>query len=81
VEYPFVTLAEHQFFGPEQSAGGGHQALIAKPEKTLADSADQPNHGGGVRELTKGIREGPDGYVSETLIGYARRIGNGAALM
>ena len=80
VEYHFVTLAEHKFFGHEQYAVGGHQVPIATPEKTLADCADQPKHCGGVRELAKGIREGPDGYDPETLIEYARQIGNGAAL-
>jgi len=80
VEYHFVTLAEHKFFGHEQYAVGGHQVPIATPEKTLADCADQPQHCGGVRELAKGIRKGPDGYDPETLIEYARQIGNGAAL-
>ena len=80
VEYHFVTLAEYKFFGHEQYAVGGHQVPIATPEKTLADCADQPQHCGGVRELAKGIREGADSYDPETLIEYARRIGNGAAL-
>lgn len=80
VEYHFVTLAERKFFGHEQYAIGGHQVPIATPEKTLADCADQPNHCGGVRELAKGIREGTESYDPETLIEYARRIGNGAAL-
>ena len=78
VEYHFVTLAEHKFFGHEEYTVGDHQ--VPTPEKTLADCADQPQHCGGVRELAKGIRKGPDGYDSETLIEYARRIGNGAAL-
>jgi len=80
VEYYFVTLAERKFFGHEQYAVGGHQVPIATPEKTLVDCADQPKHCGGVRELAKGIRDGADGYDPETLIEYARRIGNGAAL-
>ena len=80
VEYHFVTLAEHKFFGHEQYAVGSHQVPIATPEKTLADCADQPNRCGGVRELAKGIREGGDDYDPETLIEYVRRIGNGAAL-
>jgi len=80
VEYHFVTLAERKFFGHEQYAVGGHQVPIATPEKTLADCADQPKHCGGVREFAKGIREGAEGYNPETLIEYARRIGNGAAL-
>lgn len=80
VEYHFVTLAEQKFFGHEQYAVDSHVVPIATPEKTLADCADQPRHGGGVRELAKGIREGTDGYDPATLIEYAQRIGNGAAL-
>ena len=80
VEYHFVTLAERKFFGHEQYAVGGHQVPIATPEKTLADCADQPTHCGGIRELAKGIRAGTERYDPETVIAYARRIGNGAAL-
>jgi predicted transcriptional regulator of viral defense system len=80
VEYHFVTLAERKFFGHDQYSVGGHSVPIASPEKTLADCADQPNHCGGVRELAKGIRDGTDGYDPETLLEYARKIGNGAAL-
>lgn len=80
VEYHFVTLAKRKFFGYEQYAVSGHSVPIATPEKTLADCADQPRHCGGVRELAKGVREGPDGYDPGALIEHARRIGNGAAL-
>jgi predicted transcriptional regulator of viral defense system len=80
VKYHFVTLAEGKFFGHEQYAVGGHTVPIATPEKTLADCADQPKHCGGVHELAKGIKEGTDGYDPATLIKYAQRIGNGAAI-
>jgi len=80
IEYHFVTLAERKFFGQEQYAVGGHSVPIATPEKTLADCADQPGHCGGVRELAKGVRTGTDGYDPETLLEYARRIGNGAGI-
>lgn len=80
VEYHVVTLADRKFFGYEQYVVGGHAVPIATPEKTLADCADQPNHCGGVQELAKGIREGAAGYDPATLIEYAHRIDNGAAL-
>lgn len=80
VEYYLITLAERKFFGAEQFAIGGHTVSIATPEKTLADCADLPQHCGGIRELAKGIRSGPDGYDPEVLMEYARRIGNGAAI-
>jgi predicted transcriptional regulator of viral defense system len=80
VEYHFVTLAERKFFGHEHYAVGGHEVPIATPEKALADCADQPKHCGGVRELAKGIRKGTEDYDPETLLEYARRIGNGAGL-
>ena len=48
--------------------------------RSLVGTVGQPHHCGGVRELAKGIREGGDGYDPETLIEYARQVGNGAAL-
>ena len=80
VEYHLITLAERKFFGAEQFDVGGHTVPIATQEKTLADCADLPRHCGGIRELAKGIRAGPDGYDPDVLLEYARRIGNGAAI-
>ena len=80
VEYYFITLAEWKFFGHEQYSVSGHSVPIASPEKTPADCANLPSHCGGVRELAKGIRAEIDGYNPETLLEYATRIGNGAAL-
>lgn len=80
VEYHRVTLAERKFFGFEPHAVDGRRVPVSTPEKTLVDCADHPEHCGGVRELAKGVAAGTGAYDPETVLEYARRVGNGAAV-
>ena len=80
VEYRFVTLAEHKFFGHTTIELLDSEVQMAEREKAIADGFDHPEYCGGVVEAAKGLWFGNDELDFEKLVAYSQRLGNRAAM-
>lgn len=81
VTYKFVKISESKFFGyGDRLIDQSHSVSIADMEKAIADSADHPEHCGGITELGKALENfARNESLTETLSDYLLKLGNGAA--
>ena len=80
MEYRFVTLTPHKFFGFAPVELRGNVIQMAEPEKAVADGFDHPEYCGGVIEVAKGLWFGSDELDLGKLVTYSLRLGNRAAM-
>jgi len=77
VEYKFVTLSKHKFFGYKAHWIENNKVFISSVEKTIVDCLDHPEYCGGIEEVAKGLLK-PINY--DEFLDYAKRMKNGAIL-
>jgi predicted transcriptional regulator of viral defense system len=80
VEYRFVALTAHKFFGFATVRLLAQPLHMAQREKAVADGFDHPEYCGGVIEPAKGLWFGHDEMDLQRLVHYSQRLGNGAAM-
>lgn len=88
VEYRFVRLVGHKFFGfrperfPVLNGAALVEIFVATPEKALLDSLEQPQYAGGLPEVLRALRRGlEDGTLRlARLLEDAQSLGNAATL-
>ena len=78
LQYRFVTLVPHKFFGNRRIWIDGHAVTITDQAKTVVDCLDHPEYCGGVVEASKGLYEGlsQQHFSPETLAEYAQCMKN-----
>lgn len=77
VRYNFIALARKKFFGTVKKSVRGHEIIVSDPEKTLLDAFDHPEYCGGIIEVAKALHNAKE-IDWRKLIGYGKRMGNGA---
>jgi predicted transcriptional regulator of viral defense system len=82
LQYRFVTLVFHKFFGHRRVWIEGQGVTITDRAKTVVDCLDHPEYCGGIIEAAKGLYEGlsEEHFAPEKLTEYAERMRNRAIL-
>jgi len=80
LEYRFVTLKAHKFFGFSTVMLLDHPVEIARREKAIVDGFDHPEYCGSALEVAKALWFGSDELDLALLVSYGQRLGNRAVL-
>lgn len=76
VQYRFVTVAQHKFFGLRTEWSGQAAFQITDPEKTIVDCFDLPGYAGGFGEALKGFCAAHSKLNKKILWEYSDKVGN-----
>ena len=75
VQFQFVTLAEHRFFGYEEHVlEPGHVVNAADLERTFIDCVDRPDLCGGLEEVLRGFKRRQAELNPDRLLRYLMRL-------
>jgi predicted transcriptional regulator of viral defense system len=74
VNFRFVTLSEHKFFGYRHERVFDVEVCMAEPEKSLVDSFDKPRYVGGIEELARITWRGFARIDQRKLVDYSVRM-------
>lgn len=74
----FIRLHRDKFFGFESQQVGDQSVFMADPEKVIVDCLDQPRYCGDLAEAAKAIWNGHKVIDIAKLLGYMKRMKNGA---
>jgi len=72
--YRLVVQPAHKFFGAVEVDAYGSRVMMAKPEKTIVDSLDQPAYAGDIPEVAAMLWRGRNQLDWNRLAEYALRI-------
>jgi len=75
-EYYFVKLTERKFFGWQQVEVEDRRVRISRPEKTIADCLDHPEHCGGIEQVARAIYFSHEEIDLARVVDCAKRMGN-----
>ncbi len=78
VKYNFVMVSSGKFFGAIERYVSGYKIMVSDKEKTIVDALDHPEYCGGILEVAKALYNAEKDVKWETVIEYARKMGNGA---
>lgn len=77
-DYQFIRVTNKRFFGITKIWVANHQVNITDQEKTLVDCLANPQYGGGIIEVIKGIYQFYQDDQPKNIISYAQRMGQPA---
>lgn len=76
MNFKYVKIKPEKFFGYIKQRVGDLDVLIADKEKSIIDSLDQMDYGGGIMEISKSLYNAMDEINLERLIDYAVKFKN-----
>jgi predicted transcriptional regulator of viral defense system len=79
VQYRFVHVQEHKFFGTVKRSAGQGQFTVTDREKTLVDALDHPELCGGIGQVVEMLPAAAQVVKWDRVEEYLKRLGSGAA--
>jgi predicted transcriptional regulator of viral defense system len=74
--FKYIKIKKDKLYGYKKEFINDFPSFIAEPEKAIIDSIDLPNYAGGIKEISKIIRNALDSINQEKLVEYTIRFPN-----
>lgn len=74
--FKYIQIKKDKLYGYKKEVINEFPAFIAESEKAIIDSIDLPNYAGGIKEISKIIKDASDSINKDKLVEYAIKFPN-----